>query len=522
MKGALVRYARAIDAATPAGRDRTVDALRALAIAGVILGHWLVTALVVTRSPAGAGLHDTSPLASHPALAPVSWIFQTLAIFFFVGGYSASKSFKGSYPSWLRARLARLGRPVLVLAAVWVPLTIAMILAGVRASAIHTIVWLVLSPLWFLGVFAGLTALTPLAVALVRRLGAAAALVPAAVVAGVDAARFGLGGPAWLGWVNVGAGWLVPYLLGIAWARGAFRGWKVPAALLAAGAGATAALVAWAGYPASMVGVNGAAHLEPEPAHAGRRHLRRGAGRPGATAAARAGPGHAPPAGLGAGRAGQPVGHDPVPLAPVGVPGRDHDRVTDRPAARPAHPADRGLVDRGAAGLAARLRGCAGPRVAGIPPRRAIPAPAREPPQRRRAAGGRRAWPARPAGCRAARRPGRSALSRLEPLQQRLVLIPQRVRQVTAERGEVLPGMVGLVLPGAGVHREQQLQVRVADRQAAGVQGVLGAAGCRSRWPAPRPSPFSRSVIHFRTRLFSPNPGQANLPSAFLRNQFTA
>jgi len=252
------KLAARIDAATPAGRDRTVDALRALAIAGVILGHWLVTALVVTNSRAGAGLHDTSPLASHPALAPVSWIFQTLAIFFFVGGYSAARSYKGQYLTWLRARLVRLGRPVLVLAAVWVPLTIAMILAGVRSSAIHTIVWLVLSPLWFLGVFAGLTALTPLAVALVRRFGAAAALAPAAVVAGVDAARFALGGPGWLGWVNVGAGWLVPYLLWVAWARGVFRGWKVPAALLAGGAGATAALIAWAGYPASMVGVNGA------------------------------------------------------------------------------------------------------------------------------------------------------------------------------------------------------------------------------------------------------------------------
>lgn len=289
MRAHPVRSVRAlaarVDAATPAGRDRTVDALRALAIAGVILGHWLVTALVLTRSPAGEGLHDTSPLAALPALAPVSWIFQTLAVFFFVGGYAAARSGAGpggrppgsaerrlggttpparlasrggGYAVWLRRRLGRLSRPVLVLAAVWVPLTIAMILAGARAATIHAMVMLVLSPLWFLGVFAGLTALTPLAVALVRRFGAVAALAPAAVVAGVDAARFGLGGPAWLGWVNVGAGWLVPYLLGIAWARGAFRGWKVPAVMLAAGAGATAALIAWAGYPASMVGVNGA------------------------------------------------------------------------------------------------------------------------------------------------------------------------------------------------------------------------------------------------------------------------
>jgi hypothetical protein len=211
-------------------------------------------------SPSGSGtkLHDMSPMQAMPWLAPMSWIFQTLAIFFLVGGYSAAISYKGNYLAWLRKRMTRLGRPVAVLAAVWVPLTVAMVLGGVPGGTVHTVVTLVLDPLWFLCVFAGLTALTPLAVALVRRMGAWAAVLPAAVVAGVDAARFGLGGPAWLGWVNVAAGWLVPYLLGIAWARGSFRGWKVPALLLAGGAAATAALVIWAGYPASMVGVNGA------------------------------------------------------------------------------------------------------------------------------------------------------------------------------------------------------------------------------------------------------------------------
>jgi peptidoglycan/LPS O-acetylase OafA/YrhL len=250
---AIRNMAARIDAATPAGRDRSVDALRALAIAGVILGHWLVTALVLTRSPSGARLHDASPLAALPALAPASWIFQTLAIFFFVGGYAAARSSArpggrpGGYLAWLRGRLARLGRPVALLVAVWVPVTAAMALGGVSPGTIRTLVTLVLDPLWFLGVFAGLTALTPLAEALVRRCGAAAALVPAAVVAGVDLARFGLGAPGWIGWVNVGAGWLVPYLLGIAWARGALRGWKVPALMLAAGAAGTAVLVTWAG-----------------------------------------------------------------------------------------------------------------------------------------------------------------------------------------------------------------------------------------------------------------------------------
>jgi hypothetical protein len=248
-----------IGAATPPHRDRAVDALRALAIAGVILGHWLVTALVLSHGRGGDAVHDASPLASLPALTPLSWIFQTLAIFFLVGGYAAARSYTGDYPAWLRTRLARLSRPVAVLAAVWVPLALGMSAAGVPGGTEGTMLRLVLDPLWFLGVYAGLMALTPLAMAMVRRLGAGAACVPAAAVAAVDLVRFGAGGPAWTGWINVAAGWLVPYLLGIAWARGAFRGGRIPALMLAGGAAATAALVAWAGYPASMVGVNGAA-----------------------------------------------------------------------------------------------------------------------------------------------------------------------------------------------------------------------------------------------------------------------
>ena len=249
------KFAASIDAATPPNRDRVVDALRALAIAGVILGHWMVTALVLTP---GHHLTDQSPLASMPFLTPVSWVFQTLAIFFLVGGYAAARGYRGGYRAWLRGRLVRLTRPVLLLAAVWVPLAAGLYLAGVSGPALHTVLTLVLDPLWFLGVFAVLTALTPVAVTLARRLGVLAAALPLALVAAVDAIRFGLGGPAWVGWINVAAGWLVPYLLGIAWARGAFRTWRAPALMLAGGVAATAALVYWAGYPASMVGVNGA------------------------------------------------------------------------------------------------------------------------------------------------------------------------------------------------------------------------------------------------------------------------
>ncbi|MFI2350922.1 acyltransferase [Streptomyces sp. NPDC019443] len=243
-----------IDVATPPGRDRAVDALRALAILGVVLGHWLVTALV---TDGGGVLHGASPLQHMPWLSPVSWIFQTLAVFFLVGGHVAAKNHAAArargtgYRQWLATRLARLFAPVAAVLVLWAVAAIGMLATGAGLQTVRTLLTLALSPLWFLLVFAALTAATPL----VARLHP---LWPLAVVLHIDLFRFGFGGPAWLGWINVAAGWLVPCCLGAAWARGGLRGSAIRWALLLGGAAATAALVLWAGYPASMVGVPGA------------------------------------------------------------------------------------------------------------------------------------------------------------------------------------------------------------------------------------------------------------------------
>ncbi|MGW6706877.1 acyltransferase family protein [Streptomyces sp. NPDC054956] len=242
-----------MDAGTPAHRDRAVDALRAFAILGVVLGHWLVTALT---SVDGA-LWTTSPLAHMSGLAPVSWVFQTLAVFFLVGGHVAAQGYESargrgvSYGQWVGQRLGRLFRPVAAVLVLWTVVAGGMLLGGVGTDTVHTLLKLAVSPLWFLLVFAALTAATPL----VSRLSP---LWPLAVVAVVDVWRFALGGPEWIGWVNVAAGWLVPYTLGAAWARGAFSGRNPAALLLGGGIAATAALIVWGGYPASMVGVPGA------------------------------------------------------------------------------------------------------------------------------------------------------------------------------------------------------------------------------------------------------------------------
>ncbi|MFJ6811260.1 acyltransferase [Streptomyces anulatus] len=249
-----------IEAATPPGRDRAVDALRALAILGVVGGHWLVTALVTDSGT----VRGASPLTYLPELEPASWVFQTLAVFFLVGGRVAAGSWASArqrgvpYGRWVGGRLRRLFRPVAAVLVVWALAAAAMLVAGVGESTVRALVKLVWSPLWFLLVFAALTALTPL----VARLHP---LWPLVVVLHVDLVRLGLGGPRELGWINVVAGWLVPYCLGALVARGGMRGRTGRWALLLGGASAAGALVLWAGYPAAMVGVPGGriSNLDP-------------------------------------------------------------------------------------------------------------------------------------------------------------------------------------------------------------------------------------------------------------------
>ncbi|MFE2292926.1 acyltransferase [Streptomyces sp. NPDC059452] len=249
-----------VEAATPPGRDRAVDGLRALAILGVVGGHWLVTALVADSGT----VRGASPLTYLPELTPASWVFQTLAVFFLVGGQVAARSWTSArragipYGTWVGGRLARLFRPVAAVLVVWTLAAGAMLASGVGEATVLTLAKLVWSPLWFLLVFAVLTALTPLAARLHP-------LWPLAVVFHVDLVRFGLGGPRELGWVNVLAGWLVPYCLGALVARGGLREPRNRWALLAGGGAAALALVVWAGYPAAMVGVPGGrmSNLDP-------------------------------------------------------------------------------------------------------------------------------------------------------------------------------------------------------------------------------------------------------------------
>ncbi|MFJ2876060.1 acyltransferase [Streptomyces sp. NPDC087298] len=253
-------FVRRVESSTPPDRDRAVDALRAFAIMGVVLGHWLVTALIEDSGT----LRGASPLTFMPQLAPISWVLQTLAVFFLVGGvvgargYASARARGTTYRQWVGARMIRLFRPAAVVLAVWAVAAVAMLAAGADEKTVRALFKLVWSPLWFLLVFAALTAMTPLVAKLHP-------LWPLAVVLHIDVIRFGLEGPAWLSSVNVVAGWLVPYCLGAAWSRGGLRSRTTRWSLLLGGAVTAAGLILWAGYPAAMVGVPGAeiSNLDP-------------------------------------------------------------------------------------------------------------------------------------------------------------------------------------------------------------------------------------------------------------------
>ncbi|MGW2224979.1 acyltransferase family protein [Streptomyces formicae] len=260
----------AVDAKTPAHRDRAIDGLRALALLAVPTGHWLLGGFTLDSQGA---LHNASPLASFGFFAPISWVLQMLGIFFLVGGYASALSYRRavargeSTGGWLRGRLARLGRPVLGVTAVWAALIPVLYAMGVPGTTLRTGSTLVIQPLWFVGVYTVITALTPWCIRAAERMKGWAAVPLLGSVAAVDFLRYGPFAdamPSWLSLLNLLPGWLFAYQLGVCWSEkklGRRGAWL----LLAGGTALFAALLLVFHYPASMVGVPGEARTNSHP-----------------------------------------------------------------------------------------------------------------------------------------------------------------------------------------------------------------------------------------------------------------
>ncbi|MEK8110122.1 acyltransferase family protein [Micromonospora sp. M12] len=237
-------------------RDRAIDALRAYAIGGVVLGHWLVTGLVLNGD---GGLHQASPLTARPGLAPVTWVLQTLGLFFFTAGFGSTRSLARSGEragGWLARRLRRLLLPC------W------RCSGGRRRTArrhrgrhpddtLTVALRLAVSPLWFLLPLVILVAMTGPLRAAVRRWGGAMRDTGGGRGRVRRPGRPPAAGRHRPATGHRGGGLVGAVPAGVAHADGRLVGRRAGGILAAGGAVALVALLAL-GYPVSAVGVPGA------------------------------------------------------------------------------------------------------------------------------------------------------------------------------------------------------------------------------------------------------------------------
>jgi len=242
----------------PEGRDRFIDLLRGGSIAAVVVGHWLVADVRWSDSgPGGGELVETSSLYEVPMMWPLTWLLVTIPLFFFVGGYANSRSWAGTqrrgegYATFVDRRVHRVLTPAVVYIVV---VTCAGLLLDTRGGeGVRGLGGLLYQPLWFLGAYLCVVALTPVMLRAHHRSAAWTLGTVLLLVVICDVGRFALGVEG-LGYLNVLLVWLFLHQLGFGYVdRTPTR--PVAATMALGGLLACAGLVAAGPYSASMVGV---------------------------------------------------------------------------------------------------------------------------------------------------------------------------------------------------------------------------------------------------------------------------
>jgi hypothetical protein len=248
--------ARRIAEDTPPDRDRAVDVARLAALIVVMFGHCALLLATIDSS----GVRIGNLLGEIPAIAPITWLVQVMPLFFLAGGAAGAYGWHSgkAWGTWLFTRAQRLCRPVFWYLAMWsVGLLLTGLLLGADSAAALGRESVAL--LWFLGVYLVVLAFVP---ALTRMsTGRAVGVVVVSLLAGagaVDVIRLSVGTPM-AGVANFLIVWLIPVVIGVAYARGLIGRRR---ALIGAAAAFTAqVLLCIAGpYEVSLV-VTGTEHL---------------------------------------------------------------------------------------------------------------------------------------------------------------------------------------------------------------------------------------------------------------------
>jgi Acyltransferase family len=256
-----------------AGRDRALDAARAVAMLAVAVGHWLATELVAT--PDGLVVRDV--LAELPAAVHLTWVFQVIPLFMVAGFATGIPSWRrhrgrgGRTGSWVARRVWRLLWPTIPVVFFWTLVTqVGDHVLGLDDSLLAATRGIGLI-VWFLAVYVLLMALLPILDSLARRFGTLPVMlgfvVPALAV-DVIAARLGYISstePSWV-WINFVLWWAPIGLAGRWWPHSHEHRARRIAAVVAGGALIMLILVTTAGwYPVAMVGLTGQARSNSLP-----------------------------------------------------------------------------------------------------------------------------------------------------------------------------------------------------------------------------------------------------------------
>jgi peptidoglycan/LPS O-acetylase OafA/YrhL len=240
-------------------RDTFVDGVRVIGTLLVVALHWIMVEATWTGSELVVG----NALA-HGSAWLITWL-QPLPILFFAAGAAARYDlFRHPAQSGWRfagTRLVRMGRPVVVLVAVWLTLLLVLPALGAPEQAVQRAARIIPQPLWFLAVQLGLLALTPWLVRLLHRHGARVLVLVAAAPFVVDLLRFSDELPI-QGEPNILLVWAVPYLAGLLYAErraigGAPASRSTLLVLTFGGLAATAGLLLFGPYPSSLIGMPG-------------------------------------------------------------------------------------------------------------------------------------------------------------------------------------------------------------------------------------------------------------------------